>query len=209
MGEYVPGAPVNDEVRKQSGNLPGTGGVFNLVNLHAYHYAGNNPVVYVDPDGRDDEDSLKNYNIGDTAFKYVHIEYAFYEGLGFGASFTVVGTLSIKENEDHSYSANINVLAASPCASNISNNIEFIGTVDIIMNGQTKLSVPLKMSEAPTTDYYWFDPVGSAKVSLPTKSLNLNFKFRLTVRYKIRFDEGLYFSGSLVRNLPVFKTKHR
>jgi hypothetical protein len=27
------------------------GGVFNVVNLHLYHYAGNNPVKYVDPDG--------------------------------------------------------------------------------------------------------------------------------------------------------------
>jgi hypothetical protein len=27
------------------------GGVFNLVNLHVYHYAGNNPVKYTDPDG--------------------------------------------------------------------------------------------------------------------------------------------------------------
>jgi hypothetical protein len=28
------------------------GGVFNPVNLHLYHYAGNNPVKYVDPDGK-------------------------------------------------------------------------------------------------------------------------------------------------------------
>jgi hypothetical protein len=27
--------------------------VFNIVNLHTYHYAGNNPVKYVDPDGRE------------------------------------------------------------------------------------------------------------------------------------------------------------
>jgi RHS repeat-associated protein len=52
MGEYVPGAPINDEVRKSNQNLPGMGGVFNAVNLHTYHYAGNNPVKYTDPDGR-------------------------------------------------------------------------------------------------------------------------------------------------------------
>jgi hypothetical protein len=51
MGEYIPGAPVNDEARKRNGNLPGMGGVFNYVNLHVYHYAGNNPVVMKDPDG--------------------------------------------------------------------------------------------------------------------------------------------------------------
>jgi hypothetical protein len=53
MGEYVPAAPINDEVRKQNQNLPGMGGIFNTVNLHVYHYAGNNPVKYTDPDGRE------------------------------------------------------------------------------------------------------------------------------------------------------------
>ena len=28
------------------------GGVYNTINLHVYHYAGNNPVKYTDPDGR-------------------------------------------------------------------------------------------------------------------------------------------------------------
>jgi RHS repeat-associated protein len=51
LGEYLPGAPVNDEAKKGNGNLPGQGGVFNVVNLHVYHYAGNNPVKYTDPDG--------------------------------------------------------------------------------------------------------------------------------------------------------------
>ena len=51
MAEYIPSAPVNEKARKRNGNLPGMGGVFNYVNLHVYHYAGNNPVKYTDPDG--------------------------------------------------------------------------------------------------------------------------------------------------------------
>ena len=45
-GEYVP------QAGKGGGGLPGMGGVYNTVNMHAYHYAGNNPVKYTDPDGR-------------------------------------------------------------------------------------------------------------------------------------------------------------
>jgi hypothetical protein len=52
LGEYLPEAPVDDEARKRNGKLPGMGGVFNTVNLHLYHYAGNNPVKYTHPDGR-------------------------------------------------------------------------------------------------------------------------------------------------------------
>ena len=56
--------PIDDEAKKHNENLPGMGGVFNVVNLHLYHYAGigqrsdselqaNNPVKYMDPTGRD------------------------------------------------------------------------------------------------------------------------------------------------------------
>jgi RHS repeat-associated protein len=48
LGEYFPVAPVNDEAKKRNQNLPGQGGVFNYVNLHAYHYAGNNPIKLVE-----------------------------------------------------------------------------------------------------------------------------------------------------------------
>jgi hypothetical protein len=35
----------------KNGKLPGMGGVYNPVNLNLYHYAGDNPVKLVDPDG--------------------------------------------------------------------------------------------------------------------------------------------------------------
>ena len=66
LAEYIPVAPIHDQAREHNENLPGMGGVFNVVNLHLYHYAGigqrsdselqaNNPVKYTDPDGRASE----------------------------------------------------------------------------------------------------------------------------------------------------------
>ena len=52
LSEYIPKAPIDNEAKKHNENLPGMGGVFNVVNLHLYHYAGNNPVKYEDPDGK-------------------------------------------------------------------------------------------------------------------------------------------------------------
>ena len=60
MGEYIPMAPVNDQARKHNKNLPGLGGIFNLVNFHTYHYAGNNPVIITDTDGRQDGVTIYN-----------------------------------------------------------------------------------------------------------------------------------------------------
>jgi len=51
LNDYIPKAPIDDEAKKHNENLPGMGGIYNTVNLHVYHYAGNNPVKYVDPDG--------------------------------------------------------------------------------------------------------------------------------------------------------------
>jgi RHS repeat-associated protein len=45
MGEYVPGAG------QDASKLPGMGGVYNSVNMHVFAYAGNNPIIYIDPDG--------------------------------------------------------------------------------------------------------------------------------------------------------------
>jgi RHS repeat-associated protein len=88
LADYIPVAPVDEEARKHNEKLPGMGGVYNPMNLALYHYAGNNPVKYTDPDGkidwissslqatnndygadhyRDALSSLLNENIGDAA----------------------------------------------------------------------------------------------------------------------------------------------
>ena len=68
LNDYIPKAPIDDDAKKHNENLPGMGGVFNTVNLHVYHYAGNNPIKYTDPDGRNMEDDLAK-SLGSTSKK--------------------------------------------------------------------------------------------------------------------------------------------
>ena len=69
LGDYIPSVPTDEEARKHNGNLPGMGGVFNMVNLALYHYTGNNPVKYTDPDGKIFEHYTNSYLQNDINWK--------------------------------------------------------------------------------------------------------------------------------------------
>ena len=69
LGEYIPGD--GKATASEAGSLPGMGGIFNTVNLQLYHYAGNNPVKYTDPDGRiilgiNEKYNMSAYPLGNT-----------------------------------------------------------------------------------------------------------------------------------------------
>ena len=57
LGEYIP--EMGKGNAKDSGSLPGMGGIFNHINGNLFAYAANNPVKYTDPDGNNPIDAFK------------------------------------------------------------------------------------------------------------------------------------------------------
>ncbi|MBR4790546.1 MAG: hypothetical protein IK024_06610, partial [Treponema sp.] len=103
-GEYFPQAPVNDEAKKHNGNLPGMGGVFNHINGNLYHYAGNNPIKYTDPDGRFDGISLNLVPEGDpNGTKEQKRDFNLNKGFEKVATFWGQMTVAIHGNENGVY----------------------------------------------------------------------------------------------------------
>lgn len=64
-----------DTLHDKAEKLPGHGGVYRTVNLDVYHYAGNNPLMIVDPDGTEDIVLLRNPNAKIGRFESIAMVY--------------------------------------------------------------------------------------------------------------------------------------
>ena len=68
-----------------AGTSAGEGGVYNTVNLQLYHYAGNNPLKYVDPDGRTTKITITNKRVASLSEKFI----ADHNLIGFGTMYII------------------------------------------------------------------------------------------------------------------------
>ena len=92
LGDYIPG--VGKATANDIGNLPGMGGAFNHINFNLYHYAGNNPVKYVDPDGKsDDPYSVTGRYMGEPQCPSINILVKLSENKN--SNYALVGTLTV------------------------------------------------------------------------------------------------------------------
>jgi hypothetical protein len=140
MGEYVPQAPINDDRRKQNGNLPGMGGVFNVVNLHVYHYAGNNPVKYVDPDGEADIDYDNKIITADFTLKDLEDAAGLLDMMG--SDFIIIATDEKNRNFSFDYNSALNFIQdikRIQDKSGVNWDMVKTGVIDILLGGATML----------------------------------------------------------------------
>ena len=64
LNEYIPSPGT------EPSKLAGMGGVYNTINLQLYHYSNNNPITYIDPDGREIS-WRQEYGVSDNDFKKI------------------------------------------------------------------------------------------------------------------------------------------
>ena len=176
LNDYIPKAPVDDEAKKHNENLPGMGGVFNVVNLHLYHYAGNNPIKYEDPDGKSEEYTITGDYVG-----HVNDEIDGIQIVGF----TYAGSASANKlsygfikNQDESIMSSSdfnNIVALIFSEARLSNGLnETKGMGEVIKNRMTETG--LSSNDVLHHNLAGFDGLTTPRFSMGLNALQLQQK---------------------------------
>ena len=176
LSDYIPKAPIDDEAKKHNENLPGMGGVFNVVNLHLYHYAGNNPVKYTDPDGKSEEYTITGDYVG-----HVNDEIDGIQIVGF----TYAGSASANKlsygfikNQDESIMSSSdfnNIVALIFSEARLSNGLnETKGMGEVIKNRMTETG--LSSNDVLHHNLAGFDGLTTPRFSMGLNALQLQQK---------------------------------
>jgi RHS repeat-associated protein len=179
LGEYVP------QAGKGSDGLPGMGGVFNTVNLHTYHYAGNNPVKYTDPTGLNSEEAgeidIYKRNIWPNA---PHLEIGFYNKDT--NEYTITG-VNIKAGPER-YIAYADSKDITITGNKISSNYSSAdGLTDgIIKENSVAFSITMQMSPKEVAEFR--AAMISERTEIGAKS-NIGFGFNFIDIYSASADE--------------------
>ena len=189
MGEYIPSAPVNEEARKRNGNLPGMGGVFNHVNLHVYHYAGNNPVILIDLDG---EETSARQLLGLLREFAEIFSIDIKVGIGFDVSaissvkidlFSMQGTFSLKNGYTEKFTTGVGawivgISRSAPIIENLS------GIESLARFGETEINIgPVTFNEETGTDVVF--SIGAQAII----GIRINISGRETVEFISKIGE--------------------
>jgi hypothetical protein len=201
LGEYLPVAPLDDQAKKRNGNLPGMGGIFNTVNMHAYHYAGNNPVRYVDPDGRKSGYVRKKDSVNRMGHAGVFVEisggrFVFTEIIPIGEKILNYNPVVITKEENINAGGLVGIF-----------NKEDIGAVQYTFNDKDKMLAFFELRGF--SDYIEFETTPEQESAILKAATSLGMEF---TNYDVPGNHcGIFVEGSLDAGGKGIKTlaKHR
>jgi RHS repeat-associated protein len=193
MSDYIPSAPVDDEARKRNENLPSMGGVFSEINLHVYHYGGNNPIKYIDEWGFE----KKTFTNSSTFTTLVPIDKDFTgTGIAYGLFCVTIMTTVVVDTE--TYKADIFAYATDSAFRLY--DVEVATSAELRFEGL--LYDQGVLTPEPSVLPTGYVSLGSVVLNIPMEGRSVDVA--TVTSYKIKSDSGVWFPGHQKIVIPIY-----